>query len=702
MKVKTLTRFWFRKWVIGSSLLAGACLAGWIGMAQDEDAAAEPEADAVEDEALDLVNWVEFGVGGVFMDGGSRAEWQRIHRLPEVFGGITGFHYQRELGKEWQLGIDGRGVFDSEDYSVKVNVSREDRGFVRVGYEQFRTWDNGAGGYLPLDGSWYELYDTELYTDRGEFWIEAGLTLPDVPKVTIGYHHTFRDGTKGSTIWGPATSAGLPFFTDVRGIVPTFLGLDEERDSVRADVDHQLGSTQFGVGVRYDSGSIDNTRNSREYPGQAGDAHATTREQVDDDMFNVHSFVESRLSEKVLFTVGYAYTDLDADTAGYRVYGTTYDPDLGQRLPYAATYGSLLGGSSMGQHTGTMNFLVKLHENLQLIPWLRVERQDISSVSFYQQPAGALAPSYEAASDRGFLEVSENLELRYTGFKDWVLYAIGNWTQGDGDLREDWDNLISGGNLVQRVTDDTRLAQKYTAGANWYPVSGLSVSGQYFHKIRENDYDHPLDSTSNLAGSPNRYPAFLRAQQFDTDDVNLRVSVRPGSNLSLVARYDFQLTSLESSPDNLATLENSEMTSHVASGGVSWVPFSRVYLLGTLSYVWDRTDTLASSVTATVADSRNDYWTATATVGYALDDKTDLQLQYLYYLADNYADNSAVTVPYGSGSEEHGVMLGVTRRLNARTRLGVNYGFFDYSDELSGGRLDYQAHVLYTTLSYRF
>lgn len=700
MKVKTYKRLWFRKWVTGTVLLVGGCVAGWMGIAQNEDVDAGSEADAFEEESLDLVNWVEFGMGGVFMDG-DRSEFQRRHQLPEIFGGITGFHYQRELGEDWMLSMDGRGVFDSEDYSVKLNVSREDRGFVRVGYEQFRTWDNGAGGYLPFDGSWYELYDTELYTDRGAFWIEAGLTLPDVPQVTFGYRHTYRDGTKGSTMWGPAAVPGLPFWTDVRGTLPTFLGLDEQRDSFRLDGSHQIGSTQFGVGVRYDLGSIDNTRNSRDR-GNPGDAHVTSREQVDDEMFNVHSFVESRLSERVLFTVGYAYTDLDTDHAGYRVYGVTYDPDLGQRLPHPATYGSLMGGSTSGQHTGTVNFLVKLHEKLHLIPWFRIERQDMSSVSFYQQPADALAPSYEAVSDRGFLELSENVELRYTGLNNWVLYAEGSWMQGSGDLREDWDNLITGGNLVRRRTDDSRNAQKYTAGANWYPARGLSVSGEYFHKIRDNDYDHPLDSSANLVGSPNRYPAFLRAQEFETDDVNFRVSLRPRSNVSLVARYDFQMTTLDTRPDNLAGVETSDMTSHVASGGLSWVPFSRVYLLGTLSYVWDRTDTPATGVTATVADSRNDYWTAAATVGYALDDKTDLQAQYLYYRADNYSDNSALTVPYSAGSEEHGIMVGVTRHLNPRTRLGVHYGFFDYSDELSGHNLDQQAHVLYTTLSYRF
>ncbi|MCP5519415.1 MAG: hypothetical protein H7A45_19400 [Verrucomicrobiales bacterium] len=717
MKPTTSHRRRIRNFTRTTCALLGGVLAGWVGWAQDEEpvaAAAEEETDValeetdaeatdeiVEEEPLNLVNWVEFGAGGTFVDG-SRAEYQRRRQTPEVFGGVTDFHYERELGKGWTLGLDGRGLFDDQDYAVDLDLTRLDRGYVRTGYHQFRTWYNGAGGYLPLDGSWYELYDTELYTDRGEFWFEGGLTLPDLPEFAVTYRHQFRDGTKNSTSWGPVGVTGLPPGADQRGIVPGFLGLDEVRDIFTADVKHRFGETSIDLGIRYEAGKIDDTRNMRWSPGQPGDAHVTQRDTVDDDLFNVHSVVESRLSEKAVLTVGYAYTDLNTDHSGYRVYGVAYDPDLGQRLPNPSTYGNLAGGSLSSQHTGSVNVLLTLAEKLLLIPSVRIEQQDLSSQSFYNQPADRLSPAYGANSDRGFLELSENLELRYTGLANWVLYARGNWMQGSGDLQEDWNNLTTGSNVIRRDTDDTRSTQKYSAGANWYPWRAVSFSGQYYHKIRDNDYDHRLDSTSNSASSPLRYPAFLNAQHFDTDDVNFRVTVRPRSNLSLMGRYDFQLTTIESRPDQLANLQTSDTTSHVVSGAVSWVPFSRVYLMANVSYVWDRTDTRADDFTATVADARNDYWTTTFGIGYALDEKTDLQAQYVHYLADNYVDDSSVTVPYGAGFQEHGVTVGLTRQLNARTRLGLNYGYFNNSDEMSGNHLDYEAHLVYSTLQYRF
>ncbi|MBC8097086.1 MAG: hypothetical protein H7Y43_14865, partial [Akkermansiaceae bacterium] len=84
------------------------------------------------------------------------------------------------------------------------------------------------------------------------------------------------------------------------------------------------------------------------------------------------------------------------------------------------------------------------------------------------------------------------------------------------------------------------------------------------------------------------------------------------------------------------------------------------------------------------------------------DDKTDLNLGYTYYRADNYTDNSTIGVPYGSGAEEHGATATLTRRINKNLRASLRYGYYTYSDESFGTSRDYDAHVVYTSLQYRF
>jgi hypothetical protein len=142
--------------------------------------------------------------------------------------------------------------------------------------------------------------------------------------------------------------------------------------------------------------------------------------------------------------------------------------------------------------------------------------------------------------------------------------------------------------------------------------------------------------------------------------------------------------------------------SHILSGTASWTPWQRLYLQAGANVVWDQTDTPADEVTAAILKSKNDYWTANAALGYALDDKTDLELQYLYYRADNRQDNSAFGLPYGSDAQEHGVTAAIIRRISQRILVTVKYGFFDGEDRTSGQHNDYQAHLIYTSLHCRF
>jgi hypothetical protein len=279
--------------------------------------------------------------------------------------------------------------------------------------------------------------------------------------------------------------------------------------------------------------------------------------------------------------------------------------------------------------------------------------------------------------------------------------------EGSGDLREHWQNLGTFSDVVLRSTDDNRFWQTYTVGANWYPLRRLNFGAQYYHKERWNDYDHTRDSTPNtLTSIPMTvYPAFLTAQNWTTDDGNLRMTWRPLANLTLVGRYDVQFSSIDTKPESasgLSKVQTAEMTSHIVGGTVSWTPCQRLYLQAGVNWVLDQTDTPADEVTQSVQKAKNDYWTVNSAIGYALNDKTDLQLEYLYYRADNYQDNSAVGLPYGADAREHGITAAIIHHLTQRMRVTLKYGYFDGADRTSGEHNDYQAHLIYSSFHYRF
>jgi hypothetical protein len=119
--------------------------------------------------------------------------------------------------------------------------------------------------------------------------------------------------------------------------------------------------------------------------------------------------------------------------------------------------------------------------------------------------------------------------------------------------------------------------------------------------------------------------------------------------------------------------------------------------------VLNETDTPADQQAgALVQDMKNNYWNATVTIGYALSDKTDIQVNYFYYRADDFEDNSLVSQPYGSDAEENAVTVTLTHEFSKNIRGTLRYGFFNNRNETYGGRNDYDAHLLATSLQYRF
>jgi hypothetical protein len=300
------------------------------------------------------------------------------------------------------------------------------------------------------------------------------------------------------------------------------------------------------------------------------------------------------------------------------------------------------------------------------------------------------------------------LDLNYNGITNWVFYARGDWTEGEGNLTENGGlGQVNGIGIppIQRETEDHRFFQKYSAGARWYAIREVTLDAGGYYKINHYDYDNQLDSTPNGSASANRYPAYLIMQDFETYDGNLRLTLRPLRNVTLVSRYEYQLSTIQTKPDPISGLEevtSSRMTSHIIAQDVSWSPWPRLYLQTGFNYVLSQTKTPASDFTQAILDSQNNYWTVNFSSGLVLDDKTDLNLSYFYYRAGNYNDNSTVGQPYGAGAEENGVTATIVRRLTEKLRLTLKYGYYHFTDQTSGGHNDYDTHVLFASLQYRF
>ncbi len=650
-------------------------------------------------------NWVEIYTGGL-MTQGSTAQAQSLYQLHSgPFGGIRDLHWQQAVAKKTTLTLDGHALFDQNDYQVTLGLQREELGYLRFKAGNFRTWYNGAGGYYPPTRLQYQLANDALALDRGEFSVEAGLTLKDLPQAVFNYTHSYRDGEKSSTLWGPVHPDST---TAVKGLFPSLYSINEQVDRFALDLTHHIATTDFGAGVRYETASLADTRQETFYHGEPIERDVTDRQGTSYDLLNLHAFSETWLKKNLFLSTGYSYANLNDSYSGSRVYGDDFDvayrPDTLNGLGYT----SLRGGAHQQEHVVNVNLMSTPIPNLTLVPSLRVLQNDWDANSSGIGTLGDHSGPFTSASDGGALDVRERLDLRYTGVTNWVYYCGAEWTEGDGNLDES-GGLSQVNGLgpppVQRHTEDTRFFQKYFLGTRWYPYRRTSIDLGGYYKNNQYNYNHPLDSTDNGAASPNRYPAYLIRQGFETYDANLRLTLRPARDLLLVTRYEYQWSAIDTTPDSLSGLGEStsaKITSQILGQNASWTPWTRLCLQAGGNYVLSETRTPASDATRAVSAAQNNYWTVTLNASVVLDDKTDLNLAYLYYQANDAGQYTTDGLPLGAGAEEHTVTASLTRRINPHLRISLKCAYSHYHDWASGGDNNATAEMVYTSLQYRF
>jgi hypothetical protein len=685
-----------------------------------------------EEQPEEYNNWIELGIGGVITSG-DRAQFEQEHRLPgdQPYGGIQGLHYEHTFGKDTTLTVDGHAIWDTNDYDIQVQLSKAKLGYIKAGFTEFRSWYDGNGGFFPHDGgTFFPPAFPEMHIDRGDAWVELGLRVPNWPEITIRYEHEFRDGQKDSTVWGDTTLTGLAV-NPTKKIVPSFRDIDEKRDIFSFEASKTFGNTDVLLGMRYEHNTDDDSLNMERNAGQvgvvpSGQRFVTQRQKDDVELFSGHGITETRFSDSLWFTAGYSYTTLTNDLSGSRIFGTSFDSAFGEPVPTLGNrdhaFIDLSGMAQIKENLFNANLFWMPLESLTILTGFRYthENLDTDSTFLAEEPVPNTPPFtptnpahglHYGPPEPGFGEriadydlFAQRLELRYTGIKDWLFWAEGDWEEEYGHVNENQN--IDEDVPLDKNTDS--LGQKYTFGANWYPMMRLTLSGQYYHQIAS--YHDDIITAS--------FPRLIN-QDWNTDDFNVRITFRPKvpvwlGTLALVTRYDFQHVAIDgqwevfSDGELLAELQTGEIKRNIITESLNWNPVARFYLQANFSYTLNQTDTPANNIdlvpntSPTVTNFRNDYWTVSSAAGYIIDDKTDFSTDFSFYCANDHFKNAGVAVPYGMGATEYTASATITRQLTKQMRLLLRYGYFNYRDVTSGGHDNYRAHSIYSSLQVRF
>lgn len=713
---------WSRS-VIGASLLA-AGLAVHAADADKSDAGKSDKSDKAEKltpeqmyegGAEPATDWVEFSGGDLITTGDKGQAQQNSSHNSGGFGGIEDLHLQKDVAKKTTLTIDGRLIPNDHDYKFGLKLEKEDVYFIRFSYENFRVYDAGNGGYSPVDGIAFPNPNDTLAVNRGQITLEASYFKEGKPKVTFKYTHDSRDGEEGSTIWG---LPGTPTASTLR-LNPSVETLSDKSDTFELDVSKPVKKTLLGVGLTYQSGVINNADLLQSFQSQ----QITDQQGVTYDMESVHAYSETWLKDNLFLSTGFMFANLDDTFSGSRIYGDDFDVLYSPAYP-ANYYGyyNLNGGAHQNEYILNVNFLSlpTKNNNFTISPSLRIQKEDwdanSTEMGTYYDGAGEQQP-YDNNSAYNTVDVREQLEVRYTGVTNWVYSGTAQLTEGQGSLLENggmYQPALGGPDgpaPIQFSTDDRRFFQKYALNARWYPLRTVNLDFGAYYKNNAYNYDNTYDSTPNNAGPGSElYPGFLVYQGFQTWDGNTRFTWHALQSLTLVTRYEYQLSTIETRPDpasDLSQEESSRMYSHILGENLSWVPLNWLSVQGGLNYVRSETTTPASgdpnsSVTQSILNSQNNYWTGNANLGFVLDDRTDLNLGYYYYRAADGQNTLVNGLPLGTDAEQNSISATLTRRINKHLRWNLKYAFTHYDDFASGGAYNFDAHLVYTSLQYRF
>jgi hypothetical protein len=418
----------------------------------------------------------------------------------------------------------------------------------------------------------------------------------------------------------------------------------------------------------------------------------TVHEDYHQDAFYNTFHMDSHVNDKVYWSLGYLHSSLTG-SGDMQVDAT---PPLG---PFDISGTANPIRDNLSSDVVDLNAMLGPFKGLVLYGGLQGEITDTRGFSDALLTQGtALATTNVIHSAEHTKNLSETLGLRYTRIPYTTLYAEGQWNEEQIDL--DQTATQDAASSLNLESDESTLRQDYRVGFNTAPFSRVTLAARYQHSIDHDDYDYPVDTVVG-------YPGFITAQDFTTDEVMTKLTVRPCSRFSVAFTYQLVSTDIRTSTEAIpvvtpgGTLQSADYNLNIYSVSATLTPMSRWYLTGYFSLQDTRTATPANENPA-VPTYRGNVYTVMATTGYALDKKTDLTLSYIYSRSDNFNNNSAAGLPLGLNFQRHEVQAGLSRKISTNVVAHLRYGFYSYDESSTGAFNNYIAHLASASCSVRF
>ena len=117
-------------------------------------------------------------IGGTAVSGNAAKFREQNWQADGPNGGLGQFDLAEQTSDNTKLTLSGHALAD--DYKLDLSVRRNDLGFIDSGWEQFRKYYDGTGGYDPLSLRFAPELSQAPFVDIGKIWVDV---RPDPAKL---------------------------------------------------------------------------------------------------------------------------------------------------------------------------------------------------------------------------------------------------------------------------------------------------------------------------------------------------------------------------------------------------------------------------------------------------------------------------------------------------------------------------------------
>jgi len=617
-------------------------------------------------------------------------------------GGVKDLSIHYTSGDDVTVDASGTAIMGNGDYKGAYSIRKKDVGYVDFDFKQFRKYYDTYGGIsntLPTLSN--SSLSRDLFLDIGHIGFEAGITMPDLPNVSVYYDHDYKIGSKSMLNWNQVRmgAAGTR-----KNISPSWEEIDETVDTfgIKGDYTekgyHFTGDQRFeiarwktrGYEVRLNSGSATASDYGQRRQDQVQETNVMTTTLGADKWY---------LSDKVYASSAYRFEHLkNQDRQNIQAFFGNGTPDLASlNKPDGSAH------NQQDLNSWVMNLMVSPWNWLSGTGGLKAEVKGRDAESYYPTDTaatlGVIDDTGKTNTDSNTYSLAESIGLRFKAIPRTVVYSDLSFEQSQNHLIVNRVGIPGAGAATASDTQsrDAIINEPvitWATGADFQPLRFINLTSQV--RLREK----AMDFSDRFRIRPVQGQVFLEKLHTKNIEFTQRATVHLSSWAQTSFRYLFDDTDYTTRAVYEREDEKANMLSNTFIYDVSVFPLSNLSMTGSFSERHDATKTVAAADPEfKIPTFTSNFYTWMFSTDYQPHDKVHLDGTLSYTVANNYHNyidaNPPDTIYYGADYNQLGLTVGCKWDLTKDLSVTPQYGFQRYMPgENSGIGAAYDAQIL--------